>query len=98
MTTLYSARWVLPISSAPVPDGAIAVAGEHIIAVGQRTAIVAQFSEATVHDFGEAFGLSDDAHVDCAANTTHPHDRGCQRCPETPVNDVLNSDTAGGTK
>jgi cytosine/adenosine deaminase-related metal-dependent hydrolase len=54
MTTLYSARWVLPISSAPVPDGAIAVEGERIVAVGQRAAIVAQSPEATVHDFGEA--------------------------------------------
>jgi cytosine/adenosine deaminase-related metal-dependent hydrolase len=54
MTTLYNARWVLPMSSAPVPDGAIAVAGEHIIAVGQRAAIVAQFPQATVRDFGEA--------------------------------------------
>jgi 5-methylthioadenosine/S-adenosylhomocysteine deaminase len=54
MTTLYSARWILPISSAPVPDGAIAVEGERIVAVGQRAAIVAQFPEATVFDFGEA--------------------------------------------
>jgi cytosine/adenosine deaminase-related metal-dependent hydrolase len=54
MTTLYSARWILPISSALVPDGAIAVEGERIVAVGQRAAIVAQFPEATVCDFGEA--------------------------------------------
>ena len=54
MTTLYSARWLLPISSAPVPDGAIAVEGEGIVAVGQRAAIVAQFPEAHLQDFGEA--------------------------------------------
>jgi 5-methylthioadenosine/S-adenosylhomocysteine deaminase len=54
MITLYSTSWVLPISSAPVPDGAIAVEGERIIAVGQRAAIVAQFPDAKVHDFGEA--------------------------------------------
>src|SRR5207249_11779182 len=54
MITLYSTSWVLPISSAPVPDGAIAVEGERIIAVGQRAAIVAQFPDAKVHDLGEA--------------------------------------------
>jgi cytosine/adenosine deaminase-related metal-dependent hydrolase len=54
MITLYSTSWVLPISSAPVPDGAIAVEGERIIAVGQRAAIVAQFPDAKARDFGEA--------------------------------------------
>ena len=54
MTTVYSARWILPISSLPVRDGAIAVAGESIVAVGQCAEIIAQFPEAPVRDVGEA--------------------------------------------
>ena len=54
MTSLYCARSVLPISSVSMLDGAIAIEGERIVAVGERAAIVAQFPEATVHDFGEA--------------------------------------------
>jgi cytosine/adenosine deaminase-related metal-dependent hydrolase len=54
MTTLYCARWVLPVSSIPVADGAIAVDGEQIIAVGDRDTLVDQFPQATVSDFGES--------------------------------------------
>ena len=54
MTSLYCARSVLPISSVSMLDGAIAIEDERIIAVGQRAAIVAQFPDAKVHDFGEA--------------------------------------------
>jgi len=52
MTTLYSARWVLPVSSNAIADGAIAVEDEVIVAVGKRAALVTQFPEATVRDFG----------------------------------------------
>lgn len=54
MTTLYSARWVLPVSSPPIADGAIAVEGPQIIAVGRRTTLAEEFSHATVRDFGES--------------------------------------------
>ena len=54
MTTLYCARWVLPVSSTAVADGAIAVDGETIIAVGPRAALVSQFPEATTREFGES--------------------------------------------
>lgn len=54
MTTLYSARWVLPISSAPVFEGAIAIAGAEIEAVGRRSDLIESFPGAQVHDFGEA--------------------------------------------
>ena len=54
MTTLYCARWVLPVSSTPVADSAIAVDGEMIVAVGPRAALVTQFPEATVREFGES--------------------------------------------
>jgi len=54
MTTLYCARWVLPVSSTAVADGAIAVDGEKIVAVGPRAALVTEFPQATTRDFGES--------------------------------------------
>jgi cytosine/adenosine deaminase-related metal-dependent hydrolase len=54
MTTLYCARWVLPVSSPPIADGAIAVDGPQIIAVGRRATLAEEFSHATVRDFGES--------------------------------------------
>ncbi|MDT5063012.1 MAG: 5-methylthioadenosine/S-adenosylhomocysteine deaminase [Acidobacteriota bacterium] len=54
MTKLYSARWVLPIASPPVEDGAVAVEGSRIAAVGTLDELVALFPEAPVRDFGEA--------------------------------------------
>ena len=54
MTTVYCARWVLPISSAPVPGGAVAIDGAQISAVGQRSEVTERFPEARVHDFGDA--------------------------------------------
>ena len=57
MTTLYCARWVLPISSSPIDDGAIAIAGQQIVAVGKRYALVEKFPDAAGRDFGEALIL-----------------------------------------
>lgn len=54
MTTLYCSRWVLPITSAGISNGAIAVDGEQIIAVGNREVVVAQFPDATVRELGNA--------------------------------------------
>jgi 5-methylthioadenosine/S-adenosylhomocysteine deaminase len=54
MTTLYCARWVLPLSAPAIADGAIAVAGEQIVSLGERDAIMAQFPQATIHELGEA--------------------------------------------
>jgi 5-methylthioadenosine/S-adenosylhomocysteine deaminase len=54
MTTLYCARWVLPISSPAIADGAIAVEGQRIISVDSRVALVKGFPHATVRDFGES--------------------------------------------
>ncbi|MGH9928889.1 MAG: amidohydrolase family protein [Pyrinomonadaceae bacterium] len=54
LTTLYCARWVLPISSPAIGAGAIAVAGQQIVSVGSRAALVPQFPEATIRDFGES--------------------------------------------
>ena len=54
MTTLYCAQWVLPITSAPLAGGAVAVEGERIAGVGARAALTARFPEARLCDFGEA--------------------------------------------
>ena len=54
MTTLYCAQWVLPVSSAAVEDGAVAVERTRIAAVGPREQLAAQFPGAACHDFGEA--------------------------------------------
>jgi 5-methylthioadenosine/S-adenosylhomocysteine deaminase len=52
MTAIYSARWVLPIASPPIENGAVAVAGETIVDVGARDDLVARFPDAAATDFG----------------------------------------------
>lgn len=54
MTTLYSARWVLPISSSSIEDGAIAIDGSQITDVGTRASLVGKYPEATVHHYPDA--------------------------------------------
>src|SRR2546421_4546219 len=54
MTKIYNARWVVPVSAPPVEEGAVAVAGARIVAVGARADVRAQFPEATTEDFGAA--------------------------------------------
>jgi cytosine/adenosine deaminase-related metal-dependent hydrolase len=54
MTVIYSARWVLPIISQMIEDGAVAVDNSRIVAVGSRREIVSRFSDARVIDFGAA--------------------------------------------
>jgi cytosine/adenosine deaminase-related metal-dependent hydrolase len=54
MTRIYSARWVLPVSAAPIEHGAVAVAGPRIVGVGARDEIAARFPEAQVESFGQS--------------------------------------------
>lgn len=54
MTTLYTAQWVLPIASATIEDGAVAVEGELIAGVGTRKKLLARFPNADVRDYGAA--------------------------------------------
>jgi 5-methylthioadenosine/S-adenosylhomocysteine deaminase len=54
MTTIYAARWVLPVSQPPIENGAVAIAGSQITAIGDRETIAKQLPEATIHEFGEA--------------------------------------------
>ncbi|HVF23181.1 MAG TPA: amidohydrolase family protein [Pyrinomonadaceae bacterium] len=52
MITIYSARWVLPVSSAPIEYGAVAVDGPLIVGVGSAAEIAARFPDARVENFG----------------------------------------------
>jgi cytosine/adenosine deaminase-related metal-dependent hydrolase len=54
MTTIYSARWVVPVTAAPIENGAVVVEGQRIAAAGPRAEIVERFPEAKMESFGEA--------------------------------------------
>jgi cytosine/adenosine deaminase-related metal-dependent hydrolase len=54
MSTIYSARWVLPIISPMIQDGAVAVDNSTIVAVGPRRKVVAKFPDSRITDFGAA--------------------------------------------
>ncbi|MCU1266708.1 MAG: Cytosine deaminase-like metal-dependent hydrolase [Acidobacteria bacterium] len=54
MTILYRSRWVLPVASAPICDGALVVSGEQIAAVGKYADLIESYPEAQTHDLGNA--------------------------------------------
>jgi aminodeoxyfutalosine deaminase len=54
MTTIYSARWVVPVSTAAIENGAVAVEGNRIAGVGRHDEIVERFPEFAVQLLGEA--------------------------------------------
>lgn len=54
MTRIYSARWVLPVSAAPIEAGAVAVDGPRIVGVGSHDEIAARFPEAQLESFGQS--------------------------------------------
>jgi len=54
MITLYCARWVAPISSPVIEEGAVVVADTRIAAVGPRSELMIRFPEAQVREFGNA--------------------------------------------
>ncbi len=56
-TTIYRAEWVLPVSSDPVRDGAVAVSGGSIKAAGPAPDIIKSFPAATLVDFHHAIIL-----------------------------------------
>ncbi len=57
MTTVYSARWVVPVSAPPIENGAVAVEGQRIAGVGPRAEIVEHFPDFKVESFGDAMIL-----------------------------------------
>lgn len=54
MTTLYLARWVIPVVAPPIANAAIAVDNDIIVSVGDFESLARQFSQANVSDFGNA--------------------------------------------
>lgn len=54
MTTIYSARWVLPLSSPPIEHGAVAVDGPLIVGVGDAAEIASKFPDARTDSFGQS--------------------------------------------
>jgi aminodeoxyfutalosine deaminase len=51
---IVSANYVLPISAAPIEDGAVAVEKDKILAVGKQAELAEKFPDAATEDFGEA--------------------------------------------
>jgi 5-methylthioadenosine/S-adenosylhomocysteine deaminase len=54
MTTIYSADWIVPVSSPPFAAGGIAVSDGRIVSVGTRQNLGQQYPLAEVRDFGPA--------------------------------------------
>jgi 5-methylthioadenosine/S-adenosylhomocysteine deaminase len=54
MMKILSAVYILPISSPPIENGAIAFEKDKIIAVGKRAEIVEKFPEAVIENLGES--------------------------------------------
>ncbi|HSE25153.1 MAG TPA: amidohydrolase family protein [Pyrinomonadaceae bacterium] len=57
MTTIYTAQWLLPISSSPVRAGALAVDGSKIVGVGPRDELIRLFPGYSLQDLGAAIIL-----------------------------------------
>lgn len=51
---ILSAQYVLPISEEPIRNGAVAVEGSSIAAVGPRDTVITAYPNADIEDFGEA--------------------------------------------
>jgi cytosine/adenosine deaminase-related metal-dependent hydrolase len=49
--TIHAAPLVLPMTAAPIPDGAVLVDGDRVTAVGPRAGLVAEHPEARVRDW-----------------------------------------------
>src|SRR5882672_7604076 len=54
MAIIYSARWVLPIASPLIENGAVAVDNSKISGVGTRNEIISRFPDSQLEDFGQA--------------------------------------------
>ena len=54
MIKLYCASWVLPIASAPIPAGAIAVDEDKIVAVDTAQVLRTRYPDASVRDFSNS--------------------------------------------
>jgi len=54
MALIYSAHWLLPITSPPIRDAAIAIQSDTILAIGPRAEIADRFPDAPVSHFEDA--------------------------------------------
>src|SRR6185436_19705902 len=54
MPSIYTARWVLPIASPAIENGAVAVQDALIVAVGPAHEVASHFPAARVEDFGNS--------------------------------------------
>ena len=54
MPLIYSARWLLPISSPPIDEGAIAIEGQTILDVGPLAVVEAAFPDAPIAHFRDS--------------------------------------------
>lgn len=54
MAHIYSARWLLPITSAPIDDGAIAIEGQTILAVGPLAGVEAAYPDAPITHYRDS--------------------------------------------
>jgi len=52
MTIIYTANWIVPISSPPVHNGALTIADRRIIGIGNRVDMLRQFNDAEVRELG----------------------------------------------
>ena len=57
MNKIYSARWVVPVSAAPIENGAVAITGDVIAGVGSQSEILERFPEFAIESLGEAIIL-----------------------------------------
>ena len=57
MNKIYSARWVVPVSAAPIENGSVAVRDDLIVGVGSQTEIVPRFPEFTIESLSDAIIL-----------------------------------------
>ena len=69
--TAYRARWVLPISSAPIADGVVVVEGTRIAFVGPAHALPAAFGEIACVELGDSVLMPERPH----APRAHRHAR-----------------------
>ena len=54
MTTIYSARWVVPVSLPLIDEGAVAIEADRIVGVGQRLQVANAYPDARVIHFDHA--------------------------------------------
>lgn len=57
MSKVYSARWVVPVSAAPIENGAVAVEDDLIVGIGSQREIVERFPDFKFESLGEAIIL-----------------------------------------